>query len=110
MHLKNLHALVQSPAPPIFPPGATLLLGRVSSKPGEALPSAAHTPLPHTLCFLGHYSVRLHLKNMPRPSRDPVLNHVEGCEEVDSVKQNDLIWGHKEARLVGRAFIKGAGC
>ena len=47
---------------------------------------------------------------MPRPSRDPVLNHVEVCEEVESVKQNDLIWGHKEARLVGRAFIKGAGC
>ena len=47
---------------------------------------------------------------MPHPSWDPALNRVEVCEEVESVKRNDLIWGHKEARLVGTAFIKGADC
>lgn len=65
-------------------------------------PSRPRPVFPESVCF--------HLKNTSRLLGAPVLNRVKVCEEEESLKPSDLIWGHKEARLAGRALIKGEGC
>lgn len=85
---------------------AALSLGRDCSTPGT-LPSAHHHFFPCD--SLLPKSLHFHLKNVLQPSQGPALDRVQGREKVEPVKQNDPIWGHKEARPARKSPHHGGG-